>query len=93
MYIATYKKLIVNVPQEFLNTVLSFLVVQPSVHFYTTIFLDELEEKVDLMDEENQGLILEILNAESIKTIEECYTDKMSEDETAEQFFNIYLQM
>lgn len=89
---ATYKDLTVNVPQEFLDTVLTFLTVQPSIHFYTTIFLDELEETVDLEDDENEGFVIGILDEDGIKTIEKCFADNMSADETAEQFFNTYLQ-
>ncbi len=89
---ATYKDLTVNVSQEFLDAVLTFLVVQPSIHFYTTIFLDELEENVDLEDEENEGFIIGILDGDGIQTIEKCFVDNLSTDETAEQFFNTYLQ-
>jgi hypothetical protein len=90
---ATYKTLEIDVPQDFLNTVLTYLVVQPSIKFYTTIFIDELDEKVDLDDEENESFILGILDDDGIKTIEECYAEKLSPDQTAEKFFNIHLQI
>lgn len=89
---AIFKDVVVNVPQEFLDKVLKFLVVQPSIHFYRTVFSEDVED-VDLNDDENEGFVLSFLDEEGIQTLEDCFTDKMSEDETAEQFFNIHLTM